>query len=189
MYMATTTTNNNVEQKKTVPDNKEVKTMEKPQKQQSTQINIAELYATESAKYSARRSVPGGNALPYGEIVEAIDKVFDEADIKEAPVSVLVKMVEVILKAKYTAMKDSKIPISYTQGRGTYKMPEGELKQIRLDQLKAMSDSKQKDNLYRRIYGLGYRAEFKRFELADGKAVLRRIKSSPNSSTNNGGEQ
>ena len=157
------------------------------EKQQSPQIDIAEMYAAMSAQYVARKSANGGNALPYNEITEAVDKVFDETGIVEAPISVLVEMTKTILKTKYTAMKDSKVAIVYKQGREFKKMPEGELKAIRLAQLNAMSSSKQKDNLYRRIYGLGYRVEFKRFKLA-GNGILRRLKSPSNSSTKNGSE-
>ena len=184
--MANTTNNpkNNAQQETTVPAvpaTKEVKTMSETEKQQSQKIDIAALYREMAAKHEARRSTPGGNALPYAEITEAVDKIFDSIDASEAPISVLTKMVETILKAKYSAMKDSKVAVTYKQGRNFCKMPEGELKKIRLDQLSAMSNGKQKDNLYRRIYGLGYREEFKRFELA-GQGVLRRIKSPSTSS-------
>lgn len=186
--MANTTNNpNNNATEENTTTNKEVKTMENTQKPQSQQIDIAALYKEMTAKYEARRSTPGGNALPYAEITEAVDKIFDETGVSEAPISVLTKMVETVLKAKYSAMKDSKVAVTYKQGRNFCKMPEGELKKIRLDQLSAMSNGKQKDNLYRRIYGLGYREEFKRFELA-GNGVLRRIKSPSTSSTKNRSE-
>lgn len=188
--MANTTNNpkENVQEKTTapaVPVNTEVKTMSNTEKPQSQQIDIAALYKEMAAKHETRRSTPGGNALPYAEITEAVDKIFDSIDASEAPISVLTKMVETVLRAKYSAMKDSKVDVTYKQGRNFCKMPEGELKKIRLDQLSAMSNGKQKDNLYRRIYGLGYREEFKRFELA-GNGILRRIKSSSPSSSNNG---
>jgi hypothetical protein len=192
MYMANTTNNpkNNAQRETTVPAvpaTKEVKTMSETEKQQSQKIDIAALYAEAAAKHAARKSKPGGNSLPYAEITEAVDKIFDEAQLTEAPISVLVQMTNVILTAKYAAMKDSKVPISYKQGRNIRSMPEGELKKIRQQQLAAMVSGKQKDNLYRRIYGLGYREEFKRFELA-GQGVLRRIKSPSTSSTKNGSE-
>jgi len=187
MLMANTTNNtNNNATKENTTTKKEVKTMENTQKPQS-QIDIAALYKELAAKHEARRSTPGGNALPYAEIIEAVDKIFDEAQLKEAPISVLVQMTNVVLTAKYAAMKDSKAPISYKQGRNIQSMPEGELKKIRQQQLAAMVSGKQKDNLYRRIYGLGYREEFKRFELA-GQGVLRRIKSPSTSSTKNRSE-
>ena len=186
--MANTTNNpNNNATEENTTTKKEVKTMENTQKQQSQKIDIAALYAEAAAKHAARKSTPGGNSLPYAEIIEAVDKIFDEAQLKEAPISVLVQMTNVILTAKYAAMKDSKVPISYKQGRNIRSMPEGELKKIRQQQLAAMVSGKQKDNLYRRIYGLGYREEFKRFELA-GQGVLRRIKPPSTSSTKNGSE-
>ena len=190
--MANTTNNpkNNAQREKTVPAvpaTKEVKTMSETEKQQSQEIDIAALYAEAAAKYTARKSKPGGNSLPYSEIIEAVDKIFDETQLEEAPISVLAQMVKVILTAKYAAMKDSKVPISFKQGRTIQTMPEGELKKIRQQQLAAMVSGKQNDNLYRRIYGLGYRKEYKRFELA-GSGMLRRLKPPSNSSTKNGSE-
>lgn len=188
MANTTNNTNNNATEENTTTK-KEVKTMENTQKPQSQQIDIAALYKEMAAKHEARRSTPGGNALPYAEITEAVDKIFDSIGASEAPISVLTKIVETVLKSKYSAMKDSKVAVTYKQGRNLCKMPEGELKKIRLEQLSAMSNGKKKDNLYRRIYGLGYREEFKRFELA-GNGILRRIKSPSNSPSNNkGGEQ
>ena len=157
------------------------------EKQQSPQIDIAEMYAAMSAQYVARKSANGGNALPYSDITEAVDKIFDKTGVSESPIIVLVEMAKIVLKAKYEAMKDSKVDIVYKQGRQFKKMPECELKAIRLAQLNAMSSSKRKDNLYRRIFGLGYRVEYNRFELA-GNGILRRLKSPSNSSTKNGSE-
>ena len=57
-------------------------------------------------------------------------------------------------------------------------VPENELKEMRLAQLKHMQESKT-DNLYRRIYNIGSRAEYGRFDIANSMIVrVKKIESS-----------
>ena len=103
--MANTTNNpkNNATEENTTT-NKEVKTMSETEKQQSQKIDIAALYAEAAAKHAARRSTPGGNALPYAEIIEAVDKIFDEPNSRRHRSAVLRADERMfILTAKYAA--------------------------------------------------------------------------------------
>jgi hypothetical protein len=114
-----------------------------------------------------------GQSLPYADIIEGVDIILSEAGTDKAPTNLLAEKVGKLLAFKYSHMSDAHNTVTARIGSRVVNMEACALKALRLEQLKHMLDTKVKDNLYRRIYGLGYRKEFKRFELVDGQ--LRRI--------------
>jgi hypothetical protein len=112
-----------------------------------------------------------GQSLPYKDIVWAVDTLLDAVGADRGAVSVLEKKVPLLLAAKYKAMGDATNLVSVKIGSVIKQMPSNELRKLREGQLAHMQDPKVKDNFYRRIYGLGFRKEFKRFELDNGDLV------------------
>jgi hypothetical protein len=110
-----------------------------------------------------------GQSLPYRDIIEAIDIIFDEVLLDKAPTNLLAEKVGKLLAFKYAHMSEAHNDVTARIGSRVVSMEACQLKALRLEQLKHMLDPKVKDNLYRRIYGLGYRKEFKRFDLVDGQ--------------------
>lgn len=112
-----------------------------------------------------------GQSLPYRDIIWAVDMLLKAAGTDRAPVSLLAEKVPKLLEVKYKAMGDSTNLVAVKVGSQIREVPNNELRQLRQGQLAHMMDPKVKDNFYRRIYGLGFRKEFKRYELSGSDLV------------------
>jgi hypothetical protein len=124
------------------------------------------------AECLAAKSHQKGQALPNADIMWAVDTLFDAVGINQGPVrDVLDKKVPALLKMKYAQMGDSTNLVAVKVGHIIKEIPNNELRELRERQLAHMQDPKTKDNFYRRIYGLGYRKEQKRFEIREGDLV------------------
>lgn len=116
-----------------------------------------------------------GMGLPMNEVIETIDLIFDTVQVDRAPVKLIASKVADLLAFKYGKMAaDSTQDITIRlNAKTTMTMPENELRALRLSQLKHMKESKT-DNLYRRIYNIGSRQEYGRFDA--NKSMIIRIK-------------
>jgi hypothetical protein len=106
------------------------------------------------------------------EVISAIDKIFDVAGADRAPVKLMAEKVAKLLEFKYSKMSSTatnEIAV-HLNPRTISMIPECELKVLRQGQLKHMKESKT-DNLYRRIYNIGSRAEYGRFDIIDSMIV------------------
>ena len=131
----------------------------------------SELVSALEVENKAAHEKARGQSLPYADIVEAIGMLFDAANTDRAAVSVLADKVPKLLALKYKAMGNATNLVPARVGGTIVMMPANQLRELREGQLAHMMDPKVKDNFYRRIYGLGYRKEFKRFELQNGDLV------------------
>jgi hypothetical protein len=113
-----------------------------------------------------------GMSLPMQEVISAIDTIYDHAQADRSPVKLMADKVSKLLEFKYSKMSSTatnEIAVHLNQ-RTTMMVPENELKAMRLSQLKHMRESKT-DNLYRRIYNIGSRAEYGRFDIVESMLV------------------
>jgi hypothetical protein len=113
-----------------------------------------------------------GMSLPMNEVIFALDKLLDTAQADRAPVKMMADKVAKLLEFKYSKMSSTatnEIAV-HINPRTISMIPECELKVLRQGQLKHMKESKT-DNLYRRIYNIGSRAEYGRFDIIDSMIV------------------
>lgn len=113
-----------------------------------------------------------GMSLPMNEVIFAIDKILDTAQADRAPVKLMTDKVAKLLAFKYAKMSSTatnEIAV-HINPRTISMIPECELKALRLSQLQHMKESKT-DNIYRRIYNIGSRAEYGRFDIIDSMIV------------------
>ena len=132
---------------------------------------VSQLVADYEVAEKAAKEQKRGQSLPYREIIEAVDTILDAVGKNEGVISHLTTLVPKLLRMKYQAMGNSTNLVAVRIGNVVREVPNDQLRDLRLAQLDHMTDPKVKDNIYRRIYGLGYRKEFKRFELRDGMLV------------------
>jgi PHP family Zn ribbon phosphoesterase len=137
-----------------------------------TQATTVEEYALEilqafELEVQTAKERQKGQSLPYKDIIEAVDVVFDTVQSDKSPIALMADKVDKILTFRYDHMSDAHNTIAARIGNRVVEMEACQLKALRKEQLKHMQGAKT-DNLYRRIYGLGYRKEFKRFDLVDG---------------------
>jgi hypothetical protein len=132
---------------------------------------VTQLVADYEIAEAAIKEQKKGQSLPYREIIEAVDTILDAVGKDRGVISHLVQLSAKLLKMKYESMGDSTVLVPVKTGSVIRQMPQDQLRDLRLAQLAHMTDPKVKDNMYRRIYGLGYRKEFKRFDLQDGMLV------------------
>lgn len=113
-----------------------------------------------------------GMGLPMNEVIEALDLIFDTIQSDRAPVKLVAPKVAAILKFKYSRLSEtSTADISVRlNSKTTIIMAENDLRALRLSQLKHMQESKT-DNLYRRIYNIGSRQEYGRFDAANSMII------------------
>ena len=112
-----------------------------------------------------------GLSLPYREIMEAADLMFDTVQKEALNLEIMVKVVPKLLAEKYRLMGDNTNIVVVKEGHSMREYKNNELREKRERQLAHMMDPKTKDNMYRRLYGLGYRKEYKRFELREKDLV------------------
>jgi hypothetical protein len=113
-----------------------------------------------------------GQSLPMNEIIGALDMIFDTAQADRAPVKMMAPKVAKLLKFKYEKMSATAThEVAVRINPKTIQMvQEKDLRALRLNQLKHMQESKT-DNLYRRIYNIGSRAEYGRFEATSSMII------------------
>ena len=144
-----------------------------PPAQAVTQAETMEDFARElvqafELEVKAAKERMRGQSIPYADIIEGVDMIFDQVQVDKAPINLLADKVDKLLEFKYSKMSDAHNTVIARVGAKVVEMEACNLKALRIGQLKHMRDPKVKDNLYRRIYGLGYRKEFKRFDMIDG---------------------
>jgi hypothetical protein len=139
-------------------------------KQAARKLTLTMEMETAKAHEQAR-----GQGLPYRDIIWAVNFLMDAAGVNRAAVQVLSDKVPQLLKVKYAQMGNGTNEVVEKVGSKMVTMKNNELRALREAQLAHMQDPKVKDNFYRRIYGLGYRKEFKTFELKDGD-IIRKVK-------------
>lgn len=153
--------------------------------QETTQASTIEEFASEvlsafEKEVESCKSRQRGMSLPMQEVIYAIDLIFDVTATDRAPVKLMAHKVADILKFRYNKMSSTvtnEITVRLNP-RTIMMVPENELKEMRLAQLKHMQESKT-DNLYRRIYNIGSRAEYGRFDIANSMIVrVKKIESS-----------
>ena len=130
-----------------------------------------ELVAAFEMECEAAHSAARGQALPYADITWAVDTLFDAVGVDKGAIKVLADKAPKLLAVKYAQMGTSTGLVTVKVGSKMVTMANDQLRSLRESQLAHMKDPKTKDNFYRRIYGLGFRKEFKRFELRDGDLV------------------
>lgn len=144
---------------------------------QETTASTIEEFASEvlsafEKEVESCKSRQRGASLPMSEVIYAIDLIFDVTASDKAPVKLMAHKVADILKFKYNKMSSTvtnEIAVRLNP-RTIMMVPECELKALRLAQLKHMLESKT-DNLYRRIYNIGSRAEYGRFDIVNSMIV------------------
>ena len=114
-----------------------------------------------------------GMGLPMNEVIKTLDLIFDTVQTDRAPVKLVAAKVAELLAFEYGKLAaDSTREITVRlNSKTTMTMPENELRALRLAQLKHMKESKT-DNLYRRIYNIGSRQEYGRFD-AHASMIIR----------------
>lgn len=145
--------------------------------QEITQAETLEEFASEiclafEKEVANAKTRTKGMSLPMNEVISAIDKIFDVAGTDRAPVKLMAEKVAKLLEFKYSKMSSTvtnEIAV-HINPRTISLIPECELKVLRQGQLKHMKESKT-DNLYRRIYNIGSRAEYGRFDIIDSMIV------------------
>jgi hypothetical protein len=155
-----------------------VKTSIAPQETtQAENINefASEILAAFEKESAACKTRQIGMGLPMSEVIGALDLIFDTVQVDRAPVKLVAAKVAELLAFKYGKMAaDSTVEITFRlNSKTTMTMPENELRELRISQLKHMKESKT-DNLYRRIYNIGSRQEYGRFDAQ--KSMIIRIK-------------
>jgi len=145
--------------------------------QEITQAETLEEFASEilqafEKEVEASKTRAKGMSLPMNEVIGAIDTIFNIAGTDRAPVKLMAEKVAKVLDFKYSKMSSTatnEIAV-HINPRTISLIPECELKVLRQGQLKHMKESKT-DNLYRRIYNIGSRAEYGRFDIIDSMIV------------------
>lgn len=155
-----------------------VKTSVAPQETtQAETINefASEILAAFEKESAACKTRQIGMGLPMAEVIEALDLIFDTVQVDRAPVKLVAAKVAELLAYKYGKMAADSIREVTVRlnSKTTMTMPENELRELRLSQLKHMKESKT-DNLYRRIYNIGSRQEYGRFDAQ--KSMIIRLK-------------
>lgn len=157
--------------------NKQVEALKASVPQETSRAETVEEFASEvlaafEKEVESAKVRQKGMSLPMNEIIGAIDMVFDVTGSSKSPVTLMAEKVALILEFKYKKMSETatrEIPVKIRPNTIVL-IPEKDLRAMRLSQLVHMKDSKT-DNLYRRIYNIGSRAEYGRFNTIDSMII------------------